>query len=59
MTALRLAHLDGVALLVDLRVEGRWPAVPAAAAQPVGLLVCRDRDHCSDPALAQVFADRA
>lgn len=59
MTALRLAPLDGVALLVGLPVEGRWPTASTAATQPVAPLVRRDGDHCPDAALAEVLTDRA
>src|SRR5436305_2242932 len=54
MTALRLARLHRVALLVDLRVEGGWPAALAAlvlaVADPVGWL----GDGRGDVAPAQV-----
>lgn len=51
------ASLDGVALLVRLAVECRWPASAAAAAEPVTPLVRWDRDHCPDSTSSQVFAD--
>ena len=44
----------GVALLVDLRVEGRWPAVLGDELSPVGGLVVLDGDRALDPARAQV-----
>lgn len=53
------APLDGVALLVGLAVESRWPAAPAFPPQSVTSLVGRDGDHRPDTALAQVAADRA
>ena len=46
------APLDGVALLVGITVEGRWPAALAAASQPVVPLVRRDWDHRPDTAFA-------
>jgi hypothetical protein len=48
------AALYGVALLVDLRVEGGWPAALGAELSPVGGLVVLDGDRALDPALAQV-----
>src|SRR6516225_7370209 len=46
------AALDGFALLVTSRIEGRRPAAGTA----VLLLVVLDRDNGLDPALAQVRA---
>src|SRR4051794_13177123 len=48
------APLGGVALLVPLRVEVRWPATAGALRAPVGVLVGLTRDGRLDPATAQV-----
>jgi hypothetical protein len=53
LTALRLAHLHGVPLLVDLAVERRWPATGGAASAAVGGLIAGLGDSRSDTASAQ------
>jgi hypothetical protein len=50
------AALDGVALLVDLPVEGGWSAALGAQLAAVGVLVGLARDGRPDPAPAQVTA---
>lgn len=59
MTALRLALLDGVPLLVGLAVEGRWSAAPAASPQAVADLGGRLRDDRADAPASQMTADGA
>ena len=56
MTALRLARLDGVALLVMAGVESGRPPAGATAGAAMFLLILLDRDDRLDPALAQVGA---
>jgi hypothetical protein len=56
MTALRLAHLDGVAFLVALAVEAGWPAASGTSILPVPLLVETFGDGVPDSALSQVAA---
>lgn len=53
------ASFDGVPLLVGGLAECWWPATSAAEALRIGDLVCGLWDDCTDPPLAQVFADRA
>lgn len=49
------AALHSVALLVDLRLEGRGPSTACAATPaPVGGLICLDRARRSNAAPAQV-----
>jgi hypothetical protein len=48
------AALHGVTLLVDLRVEGRWPAALGPFLAPVGVLVGLGRDARLDPTPVQV-----
>jgi len=50
--------LDGVALLINVGVEGGWAAARAPAAEPVAGLICGFGDGGLDAALAQVGSDR-
>lgn len=54
----RLMPFDGVALLVSLGVEGRWPASVAASPQPVADLVGRLGDDRTDPASPEVIPNQ-
>lgn len=47
------AALDGVAVLVALTIEGRWPPARAAAMATMTGLVGRDRDRGLDPSPPQ------